>query len=341
MDRTFSDVIAALKDNNQDLARRNARLLNPQIDHLDLLYREVFEPLDDKREDFRDQENDDVSASTLGVIYPPFATEFLKIHRDGNRGMSDGWMNQPEVYAAAVRDTDHLITTVRKEVRDIIKAYTYSPWVNRDLRDMYDESENLLKAHLIADAEWEGATLLYAIRGMDYAIDQCKPLEDNLVTYRGIKIQNIDEFSVHFQQYTSVSANLYVAKQFSKSQNRQCCVVKILLPKGCKVLAVRNVSHFPEQEELILPRNGIFKLTGTAETIGLTTVFVVEYIPPSSLKYDYETLLHRVQKLAGHWGKGVIELLAWDAISYTKWDDGMVDTRLRRSQRIRNRLRGY
>ncbi len=154
---------------------------------------------------------------------------------------------------------------------------------------------------------------MYSLRALDYAFEHCPLLEKELTVYRGVTVKELSHFSTQFGTYVSVTTNLHVAKQFAPNE---CCIFKIRLPKGSRVLALRGISLFPEQEELLLPRGTIFKPMQTTEIIDCINVHDCEHIPPSSPKYDYEKLYNQILLSAGE--SSQIAMLDWTRIEATE-----------------------
>lgn len=306
-------ILRAIRDHDLTLARNILKDQDCSWTLLDNLIHIITENLQDQREQLRENDGK-ASLSTLPPIYPYNITKCLDLYKEVGGDIS-GWGIQSD----SLMDTvEHVLQAVGKPVRDVIRSYTQFPSLNQNLKEA--TTLGYFDTKQLAEYEESASILLYDIRAMDYVLENCEPLKEDLVTYRGIKLKDIKSFSLQTGAYVSVTTNMYVAKQFSKG----CCVFKIVLPKGSKVMSVKGISQFPEQEEIILPRNTIFKLTDEVEVVDCEKVFVLEYIAPSSIKYDYEKIFDEVKALSKHWDEYNIELLSWDAVQYTAFRRGRI-----------------
>lgn len=103
-------------------------------------------------------------------------------------------------------------------------------------------------------------------RHLDAAFAHVPPLKHTLVVYRGIKYNKSVHYShepVYNKQYLSTTTDQDVAESFL--DDFACCVLHITLPQGTHVLPLMRVSHYPNEFEVLLPRNGelqVYKQTG-------------------------------------------------------------------------------
>jgi hypothetical protein len=110
--------------------------------------------------------------------------------------------------------------------------------------------------------------------------DRAPPLTNELVVYRGLKTYE-ELFDPKLTNFTSTSRNIDIAKYFhfrsdlpqhetySFDADKQpgCCLLRILLPRGSKVLVpMLPGTRYGEQEEILLQPGGELILT-SQETV--------------------------------------------------------------------------
>lgn len=109
-----------------------------------------------------------------------------------------------------------------EEIQEAVREYQKSSYINNYLRDGSPLSEQAQK--------------LYDT--LSYAIKTSKPLEQELVTYRGVNLnprKNLDiDTILDNKGFTSVTEDLRFAKSFI--DNRYGALIKITFPKKFKIL---------------------------------------------------------------------------------------------------------
>lgn len=89
--------------------------------------------------------------------------------------------------------------------------------------------------------------------------------------------------------FVSTSLSFEEAKKFSSST---CCILEIIVTPGSKVLYLHEVSRFPEEQEVLLNRNGTLTVTQTEDRNGMTIIKCV-YLPGEALTVETEKELDR------------------------------------------------
>jgi hypothetical protein len=84
-----------------------------------------------------------------------------------------------------------------------------------------------------------------------------------------------------------ISTSLFYneAKKFA---SEKCCILQITVSPGSKILRLTKVSKYKEEVEILLERNGSFKVTGTRvndDDDGMKIIFVT-YSPPGSIQIE-------------------------------------------------------
>lgn len=98
-----------------------------------------------------------------------------------------------------------------------------------------------------------------SIKLIDKAFENSPPLAQDVVVYRGIRSSYQIEGEFVEKAFTSTSVNLSIALEFNN--NSKCCIFKINVPKGKKVLPLVNCSENASELEVLLPKNSSFKIT--------------------------------------------------------------------------------
>lgn len=90
------------------------------------------------------------------------------------------------------------------------------------------------------------------INRLNSLFDRVPALKNDLIVYRGV-ISEQDSFDTRsnyfYGNFVSTSLNYDVAKDYS---GQECCFLTITVPAGSKVLPLYSVSHYPEEEEILL-----------------------------------------------------------------------------------------
>ncbi len=97
-----------------------------------------------------------------------------------------------------------------------------------------------------------------SIKLIDKAFENSPPLTQDVVVYRGIRSSYQIEGEFVEKAFTSTSVNLSIALEFNN--NSKCCIFKINVPKGKKVLPLVNCSENASELEVLLPKNSSFKI---------------------------------------------------------------------------------
>lgn len=112
------------------------------------------------------------------------------------------------------------------------------------------------------------------IVSLDNLFKKIPPTTKDIIVYRGI--HSSYEINTNFSEkgYTSTSLNEKVGKLFAPKQG--CCLLKIIIPKGSKVIPLFGYSMSSESE-VLLPRNATFKIISIIHD--KTTMIELKYIP--------------------------------------------------------------
>lgn len=110
---------------------------------------------------------------------------------------------------------------------------------------------------------------------IDFAFDAVPPIDIPIVVYKGKGSERV----YSDKSFMSTSFLYERTKRFS---GKECCVLQITVSAGSKVLPIRTISKEPEEEEVLLDRDGILVVTGnTIRNDGMKVIFTT-YCPYGS-----------------------------------------------------------
>lgn len=109
-------------------------------------------------------------------------------------------------------------------------------------------------------------------------------LESPLTVYRGIHRDDfISEKEFSDKAFISTSLSYKIArKTFTAGM---CCILQIIVSPGSKVLPLRLISNNPEEEEILLDRDGIMFCT-MVSVVDNMKVFYITYSPKKSERVE-------------------------------------------------------
>lgn len=119
---------------------------------------------------------------------------------------------------------------------------------------------------------------------IDQAFENVFRLESPLTVYRGIDRDDfISEKEFSDKAFISTSLSYEIArKTFTAGM---CCILQITVSPGSKVLPLRLISNNPEEEEILLDRDGIMFCT-MVNVVDNMKVFYITYSPKKSERVE-------------------------------------------------------
>lgn len=150
------------------------------------------------------------------------------------------------------------VCSLPRECIDAIRNYTFTVQINRDFRGRERLLPNQRKM----------------ARYIDLAFNLVSPLESDILLFRGIQSPDESFYDTDLG-YTSTAVDSKVADHFMKKAN--CCFFGIRIPKGSKVLRIKNVGFFGDESEVILPRNAQFIKHATGKFDSGIKWFILDY----------------------------------------------------------------
>jgi hypothetical protein len=118
------------------------------------------------------------------------------------------------------------------------------------------------------------------------AFSVIEPTEEPIVVYRGIQ-SSAEDLRMQFPSFISTSASIDVAKDFRGDS--VCCLFKINVPAGSKVLYIPREMHYEEddEEEVLLQGGGELQIV-SEEREG---EYVVNYVAPFATKFNVSRMI--------------------------------------------------
>ena len=106
---------------------------------------------------------------------------------------------------------------------------------------------------------------------------------NSITVYRGINLKNPDEIKIFKTGITSTTYSNDMALNFIEDN---CCMLKITIPAGSKILDIGNLSYFPEEKEVLISNVlGTFKIIDTCVINKIININMV-YIPNDAKKFN-------------------------------------------------------
>ena len=120
---------------------------------------------------------------------------------------------------------------------------------------------------------------LAMLKSIDLSFNYAPEFEDTITVYRGVK----GEYKPSLISYISTTTDLDTALSFSGTQ---CCLLKITIPSGSKILLIYDISDFKQEFEILIDRTGEYIITSIEEPYDMPKIYNIVYIPPTSIKIE-------------------------------------------------------
>ena len=121
----------------------------------------------------------------------------------------------------------------------------------------------------------------YHFDNIKEAFRNCPELSDHLVVYKGKSSRTV------YSDKAFVSTSLKY-EQSLKFSGKTCCVLEILVSPGSKVLPLYLISRYPEEQEILLDKEGSLTVTQTVNQGNMIVIKCV-YTSNLSIKVEDET----------------------------------------------------
>lgn len=117
------------------------------------------------------------------------------------------------------------------------------------------------------------------LKSIDSSFTYAPEFEDTITVYRGIK----GEYKPSLISYISTTTDMDTALSFSGTH---CCILKITIPAGSKILPIYDISDFKQEFEILIDRTGEYIITSIEEPYDMPKIYNIVYIPPTSIKIE-------------------------------------------------------
>lgn len=224
---------------------------------------DVFDDLEDKREDFEKKEQKKKEEPTTSN-YAKEIEEFREyaINEYGVHdvyGLKEDDITQ-EQYESIEEYTGDSYTRINNFYRDydkFLKEVKENSWYDRDDYDTEEEYEEAIADEI---AETEGQ-MEYFGTNISIALAKHKSKED-MITYRGLAPDLISQIKDNLavenefsdDGFASSSTDINIAKNFSKGGY----VMEIHIPKGSRAASVKHLSKHSTEDEVLIDKGSSF-----------------------------------------------------------------------------------
>ena len=149
------------------------------------------------------------------------------------------------------------------------------------------------------------------VDAIDFCFDSVPPLSHDLILYRGIRG---DIFNENVRYYVSCTYDVSIAKTFTEGE---CCLLKIFVSRGNRVLPLENISESKHEQEILLNRNGYFTKVDETKIDDVKT-FVVKYEHKNNIESNdnIEEIVNRYINLFDEEEKDFLEMNDENYIKY-------------------------
>jgi len=208
--------------------------------------------------------------------------------------MSNSQKKLEELYNTVLYDSLTYSTKLPKNILRSINDYTtpkVEPYEDEEDEDEdeedlwfpdYVEFNNALRKGL----KFKEKIYKQWLKNLDLAFARIPQLEQPLIVYKGKQSEKV----YSDKAFVSTSLQFDVAMHFAKERKEtglHCCVVEITVSPGSKILPIFYGSEYPEEQEILLDRDGKMFVTGsTIEKVRGKKVKIIfaTYMPSKSKK---------------------------------------------------------
>ena len=122
------------------------------------------------------------------------------------------------------------------------------------------------------------------LKTLENIYDETPLLKESITVYRGTKT-DISKLNKN-NTYISTSLNYAIAKERFAGIN--CCLLQITVHPNTKVLPLVEISDSPDEDEILLDKNGYITYSGTQERDGVN-VYLADYHSKQPVSIKTET----------------------------------------------------
>jgi hypothetical protein len=189
------------------------------------------------------------------------------------------------------KSLDHFVD-LPKDIRKSIDEYTmpyeeeYEDEEDEDEEDLWFPDYVEFNTALRKGLKFKEKIYKQWLKNLDLAFARIPQLEQPLIVYKGKKSEKV----YSDKSFVSTSLQFDIAMNFAnkiRGTDLHCCVVEITVSPGSKILPIFYGSEYPEEQEILLDRNGEMFVTGsTIEKVRGKKVKIIfaTYMPSKSKK---------------------------------------------------------
>lgn len=188
-----------------------------------------------------------------------------------------------------LKEQFYYVDSLREDIVEVVRDYTGNEYenINRKLRN----SEKLNKK--------EEAM----INILDQTINGSPSTTGTITVYRGIKFE---KFNSNMISYLSTTYDIDIAYTHS---NKNCCILKIVVPSGSKLLPIERISEYSSEKEILLSRYCKLNITDYHYE-GDMLFYDVVYLPSVSIEINKNTDKNNVKNSLSseEWSERLVKL---------------------------------
>lgn len=136
-------------------------------------------------------------------------------------------------------------------------------WIQKQVKYIQDlkiEDFELLIDYSYDQNEFIGKKNLKKQNRLKKIINNSPPLDYDLIVYRGINNDYFSQQNKYFYNNRFISTTYLLHEAFKFMGSYGCCIVQIYLPKGTRCIFMPILSVYPEENEILLSKDSVFKI---------------------------------------------------------------------------------
>ncbi len=157
-------------------------------------------------------------------------------------------------------DQFRYLLSLSEEDKNVIRSYTQGGYIslNESLRHKLPLDQH--DTHML--------------EVLDRIFERAPSIKDPMFAYRGYSAPSSSTF-VKSGGFISATGHAARAQRFMNPETR-CCMMRITVPAGAKMLPIMGISQFPEERELLISRHGTLHVT--AKSVDAQGMSIVDTI---------------------------------------------------------------
>lgn len=185
--------------------------------------------------------------------------KIISDYNEKHRGDNTPWTDFPLTLYALRAISTNTLSTLRDHLKRV--GPTAVQGIEHIQKHPGDVGRFWIIHRLFKDTFWLEYVIKPYVEDIRTVIRNAPPLKKSLYVYRGTRTDVLSTNPGTFYKnlgFLSTSLNAEIALRFHNKNNTRCCIQKILLLKGARVLPLMGISHFQPEMELLLDTNTIY-----------------------------------------------------------------------------------